>query len=721
MENLIYILIGTAAVGLAYSFWKSAWVKSQETGNLRMQTFSKHIAQGVSAFLKAEYKVLMVFGLAVAVLLFFAGQSSADSNGFVAVSYVVGAVLAAFSAFLAMRITARAQVRTLAAAQNSSKEAVRIAFSAAAVSGIGTVSLGILGLSALFLIYNALGFVGSVEEVLNVIAGFAFGASTVSLFARIGGGIFLDSASVASEIGANIENGIPKNSVLNPAYMSKNSGNILTKSGGTASDLLESLAASVVAAMVIGASWLNADSVKESFALGPVVLPLALAASGILISMLATFFVKINEGGTVRKAIYRSEIASAAAMLAVSYFVINALLPQEWIWPFADKYDYYANGVWSSAVFGVIAGLLISTMSGFYSSVNEKFFGETKSKFATKLISGFRYGMKSTVIPVFIVAVTAIGAYYFAGLYGMAIAAVGMLANTGFRLSSDTFVAVVENANAISEMSKLGTETTERAQALKNASEVASNSGRGFAATAAAISALALMAAFMQKTGVGFSDFSSLPNIVGISIGTLIPLLFSFFIFGAVNRVAQQVVAEVQRQYTTVEQFVAALAIFKKYNGTHSSLTNDEITALHDAESKIDNTKCSKVNAFTTTVQTAIIGIAAIALTLLAGYLGGAEFLNGLLLSVISVSLLISVFQVNTIENNLISKIFSHLSINTIVKFIAITALLIASSLASESDFEEKNAIGKTIENKNNSQTREICSKTTVFKSTFSN
>jgi len=702
MENLIYVLIATSVVGLAYSFWKSTWVKAQETGNLRMQTFSKHIAEGVSAFLKAEYKVLFVFGLAVAVLLFFGGQATDDSNGLVAISYVVGLAMAVLSVFLGMRISVRAQVRTLAAAQNSSKEAFRIAFSSAAVSGLGAVSFAILGLSALFLIYNAVGFARSIEEVLNVIAGYALGATTVALFAQVGGGILFQSSVLASEVGANADYSIPKTNVLNPAFMTKASGTILNQSGGATSDLFQSLAASVVAAMVIGAAWLNADSVKENFELGPVVLPLALAASGIIVSMLSAFFVKIKEGGSVQKSIFTTEIGATLAMAAVSYFVVNALLPNEWIWPVADKYDYFANGVWSSAVFGLVGGLLISTVSRIYSDSTLNIAGESQSGFFRKFAQALNYGMKTTVIPVFVVAIITVAAYYFAGLYGMAVAAVGMLANTGFRIASDTFVAVAENADNLATMSALGQETSERVQTLKADSMSLANSGRVFAVSASTLTALALTAAFMQKSDVEFSSFGTLTSIVGLAVGALIPLLFSLTFQSIAARVTSKIIDEVRRQFLTITPLKSVLSVFLNHCGTTPGLTGEENTILHDAEKSVEYTVCTKKASVGTVNQVIYIAIIAILLPLIAGFFGGAVFLNGMLLSIISVSLLISIFKVNLRSIKQSSApavfIFSTISLSSVVKFIAITALLIATSLTSESDFEEKNAIGATYE-----------------------
>ncbi|MCD4693480.1 MAG: sodium/proton-translocating pyrophosphatase, partial [Calditrichales bacterium] len=329
MENIVYAIIGTGILGIIYTIWKSVWIKNKDAGSEKMQTIAKHIADGAMAFLKEEYKRLAVFVAAVAILLYFKGESEETSNGFIAVSFITGAGLSALAGFLGMRIAVKANVRTTNAAVNSINEALKVAFNGGSVMGLGVVALGVLGLSILFIVYNLIGFDGGVTEVLNVISGFSLGASSIALFARVGGGIYTKAADIGADLVGKVESGIPEDHPLNPAVIADNVGDNVGDVAGMGADLFESFVGSIIATMVLGAAFINLDAFS-GFSLGPIILPLALAGAGIIISIFGTFFVRVRKGGNPQTGLNIGEAVSSVAMIVASYFIITGMLPEEW-------------------------------------------------------------------------------------------------------------------------------------------------------------------------------------------------------------------------------------------------------------------------------------------------------------------------------------------------------------------------------------------------------
>jgi K(+)-stimulated pyrophosphate-energized sodium pump len=657
MHPIIYIIPVFGVLALLYTWIKSSQISRKDAGTDKMKKIAGHISEGAMAFLKAEYKVLAIFVVSVAILLAVSADP-VDSSPIIAVSFLVGALCSALAGFIGMKVATKANVRTTNAARGGLGKALEIAFAGGSVMGLAVVGLGVLGLGTLLIIYSDLFGINAVHDlnrVLTVITGFSFGASSIALFARVGGGIYTKAADVGADLVGKVEAGIPEDHPLNPATIADNVGDNVGDVAGMGADLFESYVGSIVGTMVLGAAFFGSPEFTDFNGLGAVLLPLVIAGVGILMSIFGTFFVRVKEGGDPQKALNIGEFGSSFLMIIALYFIIDWMLPKSWVYNdllYGNTYTITSLNIFFATVIGLVAGVLIGVITEYFTGFGKKpviaIARQSLTGTATNIIAGISTGLISTALPVIVIAASILGAFYMGGLYGIAIAAVGMLSNTGIQLAVDAYGPISDNAGGIAEMSELPKEVRQRTDRLDAVGNTTAAIGKGFAIGSAALTALALFGAFMTSANIKSIDISKAPVMAGLFLGAMLPFLFSALAMSAVGRAAMSMIEEVRRQFTTILPLKNALAVMKKNQDKEMSTWSAEDKKIFEqADGTAEYGKCVEISTKAAIRKMIVPGLLAVLSPILVGLAGGPEMLGGLLAGVTVTGVLMAIFQAN--------------------------------------------------------------------------
>lgn len=629
--DLFYLVPIFGVIALLYTFLQSNWVTKQNAGNERMKVISGHIADGAMAFLKAEYKILAYFVVIVAILLAVMGTTNSNSHWSISISFVIGAIFSALAGFIGMKIATKANVRTAEAAKTSLSKALKVSFAGGSVMGMGVAGLAVLGLGSLYLIIKQIfapdAMVDSheMERTIEILTGFSLGAESIALFARVGGGIYTKAADVGADLVGKVEAGIPEDDPRNPATIADNVGDNVGDVAGMGADLFGSYVATVLATMVLGRETISDDSFG-GFA--PILLPMLIAGTGIIFSMIGTLFVKINDDedsstSNVQNALNLGNWGSIVITAISSYFLVNYLLPETMV---LRGIEFTKMGVFGAIMVGLVVGTLMSIITEYYTAMGKRpvqsIVKQSSTGHATNIIGGLSVGMESTFLPIIVLAGGIYGSYLCAGLYGVAIAAAGMMATTAMQLAIDAFGPIADNAGGIAEMSELPKEVREKTDILDAVGNTTAATGKGFAIASAALTALALFAAFVGIAGIDGIDIYRADVLAGLFVGGMIPFIFSSLAITAVGQAAMAMVEEVRRQFR-------------------------EIPGILEGKAEPEYEKCVAISTEASLRKMMLPGAIAIISPLLVGFIFGPEVLGGFLAGATVCGVLMGMFQNN--------------------------------------------------------------------------
>jgi K(+)-stimulated pyrophosphate-energized sodium pump len=640
--NLIYLIPVFGLIGIAVMAVKAAWVTKQDAGDGDMAQLAGYIADGAMAFLRAEWKVLSYFVIVAGILLAYSGTTVHTSSPVIAISFIVGAFLSAFAGFLGMRIATKANVRTTQAARTSLAQALKVSFTGGTVMGLGVAGLAIIGLGSLFIVFftiyvkNTGGDVNgeAMAKALDVLAGFSLGAESIALFARVGGGIYTKAADVGADLVGKVEAGIPEDDVRNPATIADNVGDNVGDVAGMGADLFGSYVATMLATMVLGREIVSHDSFGG---IAPVLLPMVIAGLGLIFSIVGASFVKIKtEISSVQKALNIGNWTSIILTAIATIFLVNWMLPNGTFHMLRDELpggglkegslEFTKTGVIYSIMVGLVVGTLMSMITEYYTAMGKRpvlgIIRQSSTGHATNIIAGLAVGMESTVLPILVLAAGIYGSYHFAGLYGVAIAAAGMMSTTAMQLAIDAFGPIADNAGGIAEMSRLPEEVRHRTDNLDAVGNTTAATGKGFAIASAALTSLALFAAFVGVAGIEHIDIYKADVLAGLFVGGMIPFIFSALCISAVGRAAMAMVEEVRRQFR-------------------------EIPGIMEYKAKPEYEKCVAISTKASIREMVAPGLIALISPIIVGFIFGPEVLGGMLAGVTVSGVLMGIFQSN--------------------------------------------------------------------------
>lgn len=630
--NLFYLVPVFGILALLYTYIKGAWVTRQDPGNDRMKEIAKYISEGAMAFLKAEYRILGIYVVIAALLLGYMGSQNPDSHWTISLSFVLGAFLSALAGFIGMRIATKANVRTANAARTSLSKALSISFGGGSVMGLGVAGLAVLGLGGLFIVIlhyfapNVMATDHAVRRSIEILTGFSLGAESIALFARVGGGIYTKAADVGADLVGKVEAGIPEDDPRNPATIADNVGDNVGDVAGMGADLFGSYVATVLATMVLGQETTSADN-YNGFA--PILLPMLIAGVGILLSMISTLFVRISDSKgistkVVQNALNMGNYGSIILTAIASYFLCMYVLPAG---PMTLRgHNFTAMDVFYAILIGLVVGTLMSIITEYYTAMGKRpvmtIVRQSGTGHATNIIGGLAMGMESTFLPILVLAAGIYASFSVCGLYGVAIAAAGMMATTAMQLAIDAFGPIADNAGGIAEMSELPKEVREKTDTLDAVGNTTAATGKGFAIASAALTSLALFAAYVGVVGIPGIDIYKAHVLAALFVGGMIPFIFSSLAIRAVGEAAMAMVEEVRRQFRT-------------------------IPGIMEGTGKPEYDKCVAISTEASIKKMVLPGAIALCSPSLMGFLAGPEALGGMLAGATVCGVLMGIFQNN--------------------------------------------------------------------------
>ncbi len=629
-------------LGLLYAIIKFGWVAKQDAGNDRMKEISNYIAEGAMAFLKAEWKVLGYFVVVAALLLGVMGNANVAHGGHwsIAVAFIIGAFFSALAGYIGMKAATKANVRTAQAARTSLSKALQVSFNGGVVMGLGVAGLAVLGLGALFIILIKIfapGMMATSHEVtraIEILTGFSLGAESIALFARVGGGIYTKAADVGADLVGKVEAGIPEDDPRNPATIADNVGDNVGDVAGMGADLFGSYVATVLATMVLGhevfADKIGSITLNDTFnGFSPILLPMVIAGVGIILSIIGTWFVRISDKAgistkVVQNALNMGNWGSIVLTAIACYFLCTTILPSGKM--YLRGFEFTNMDVYYSILVGLVVGTLMSIITEYYTAMGKRpvmsIVKQSATGHATNVIGGLAVGMESTLLPIIVLAGGIYGSYYFAGLYGVAIAAAGMMATTAMQLAIDAFGPIADNAGGIAEMSELPSDVREKTDTLDAVGNTTAASGKGFAIASAALTALALFAAYVGLVGIAGIDIYKAKVLSALFVGAMIPFIFSSLAIRAVGEAAMAMVEEVRRQFRT-------------------------IPGIMEGTGKPEYDKCVAISTQASLKKMLLPGAIAIVSPLIIGFVFGPEALGGFLAGATVSGVLMGMFQNN--------------------------------------------------------------------------